>query len=72
MVTKPIANNSKIVIDCPILILIYWFSVSAFWPRQAEHSLRYGGSVFEDTPVVATLKGMVQYVDSPHLSECKP
>lgn len=55
MVTKPIANSSKIVIDCPILILIYWFSVSAFWPHQAEYSLRYGGSVFKDTPVVGYL-----------------
>ena len=66
MVTKPIANSSKIVIDCPILILILNFtegsltlcacdSVSAFWPHQAEYSLRYGGSVFEDTPVVGYL-----------------
>lgn len=72
MVTKLIATASKIVIDCPIFILILWFTISSFWTHQGRHSPPDSGSVFEDTPVVATLKGMVQYVDSPRLSECKP
>jgi hypothetical protein len=46
MVTKPIANNSKIVIDCPILILIYWFPFRPFGlVRRSTHSATEGVSL---------------------------
>lgn len=45
MVTKPIATASKIVIDCPILILIYWFPFRPFGlVRRSTHSATEGVS----------------------------